>query len=207
MGRRVVVHTMTPDRALAHSLRLELNLLSVPLFPRKLQTFRFFRQVQQALPSMAKGLQIAFSRVPVRDIAVCGGTHRGYLTRTRRWTGPFDLLQFWMENQCYRHARVTVAHSDLIADELTAHYRFERNKIPILYPPVDERFTRIPETPSRAELRKKFDWPANKVVFLFPSKGHRNKGLHRICEALQPFADQAILAVAGKPPGHSQASF
>src|SRR5437899_4429210 len=103
MNRTVVVHTMTPDAALAQSLGIELNVLPVPLVPRKLQSFRFFRAVRNALPKM-NGLQIAFSRVPVRDVAICGGTHRGYLRQTRRWTGPFDLLQFWMERQCYTQA-------------------------------------------------------------------------------------------------------
>lgn len=206
MGRRVVVHTMTPDFELARSLGVELNVLKVPHMPRKLQTFRFFRAVEGARLCM-DGLQIAFSRVRVRDIAICGGTHLGYMKRTRKWTGPFDLLDIWMERQTYASARVTVAHSDLIAEELVRRYGFAKQDIPILYPPVDERFTNIPNQPTRAELRQKFDWPKEKVVFLFPSKGHKNKGLHRICEALAPFQDRVILAVAGRPAPSGQSPF
>lgn len=206
MGRKVVVHTMTPDVVLAESLGVGLDVLPVNLFPRKLQSLRFFRQVERARPKM-EGLQIAFSRVRVRDVVICGGTHRGYLARTRKWSGPFDRLQSWMEEQSYRQARVTIAHSDLVAKDLSRHYGMNAGKIPILYPPVDDRFANIPDTPARAEIRKKFGWPADKIVFLFPSKGHRNKGLPRISEALQGFADQALLAVAGKPPGRSQPSF
>src|SRR5437588_495791 len=98
MNRTVVVHTMTPDAALAESLGIELNVLKVPLVPRKLQSFRFFRAVEQARAGM-EGIQIAFSRVRVRDIVICGGTHRGYLERSRKWTGPFDVLDTWMERQ------------------------------------------------------------------------------------------------------------
>jgi glycosyltransferase involved in cell wall biosynthesis len=183
-----------------------LNVLKVPLAPRKLQSYRFFRAVERARPGM-EGLQIAYSRVRVRDVVICGGTHQGYLARTRKWTGPFDLLDLWMERQSYRSARLTVAHSDLIAADLVKYYGFSDSKIPILYPPVDERFAKIPSQPSREELRQKFGWPKDKVVFLFPSKGHRNKGLHRICAALNCFRDQAILAVAGRPPTRSSASF
>src|SRR5256885_7215727 len=32
------------------------------------------------------------------------------------------------------------SHSDLIAEDLVRHYGFGKRKIPILYPPVDERF-------------------------------------------------------------------
>jgi glycosyltransferase involved in cell wall biosynthesis len=206
MDRRVVVHTMTPDVALAESLGIELNVLKVPLVPRKLQSYRFFRAVEQARAAM-DGLQIAFSRVRVRDVAICGGTHRGYLERTRKWTGPFDVLQSWMEHQSYRGARTTIAHSDLIAGDLVKHYGFTGNNIPIIYPPVDERFTTVPVQPSRDDLRRKLGWPKDKIVFLFPSKGHRNKGLHRICTALESFRDDVVLAVAGRSTGGSQPSF
>ena len=206
MGRRVVVHTMTPDIALAESLGIELNVLKVPLVPRKLQQYRFFRAVDRARPVM-DGLQIAFSRVRVSDVAICGGTHRGYLARTRKWAAPFDILDIWMERQSYQTARLTVAHSDLIASDLVKHYGFGEGKVPILYPPVDERFASVPDQPPREELRRKFSWPENKMVFLFPSKGHRNKGLHRICEALESFCDEVILAVAGRKAASSQPSF
>lgn len=206
MGRRVVVHTMTPDLALAQSLGVDLNVLKVPLAPRKLQAFRFFRAVERARPRMA-GLQIAFSRVRVRDVAICGGTHRGYLARTGKWAGLFGRLEVWMERQNYASARVTVAHSDLIAGDLEKYYGFRGATVPILYPPVDDRFAAIADQPSREELREKFGWPKDKIVFLFPSKGHKNKGLHAIAQALEPFRDEIMLAVAGRPATRSQGSF
>jgi len=206
LGRRVVVHTIKADAALANSLGVELDLLPFKEFPRKLQAFRFFRQIDRVRKNM-DGLQIAFSRVRAQDIVVCGGTHRGYLARARKWMGPFDWLQIWMEQQSYRQARVLVAHSDLVAEDLTRHYAISPKKIHLLYPPLDERFTKQGEFPPRAQLRKKFECPEEKVVFLFPSKGHRNKGLYRILEAMRPFAGQVLLAVAGKPPGRSQPSF
>jgi glycosyltransferase involved in cell wall biosynthesis len=122
-------------------------------------------------------------------------------------TGLFDRLDVWMERQNYASARVTVAHSDLIAGDLEKYYGFTRLTIPILYPPVDDRFATIPDQPSRQELRQKFGWPEDKIVFLFPSKGHKNKGLHRVIEALAPFRDEIILAVAGRPATRLQPSF
>ena len=87
MGRKVTVHAMTADAALAQSLGIELKMTPVSSFPRKLQTFKFFRQLERAQPQM-NGLQISLSRVRVRDVLVCGGCHRGYLARTKKWTGP-----------------------------------------------------------------------------------------------------------------------
>ncbi|HSU53376.1 MAG TPA: glycosyltransferase family 4 protein [Candidatus Dormibacteraeota bacterium] len=199
LGKKIIVHTMKGDAALAAELGVELQIAPISEFPRKLQAYRFYRAMQRTRPQMA-GPQIAFSRVRTSDILVCGGTHRGYLARTRKLAGPFDWLQFSMERQAYREPRVLVAHSELIANDLQKYYGISKEKIRVLYAPLDERFAAVPDAPGRAELRKKFGWPDEKVVFLFPSKGHRNKGLGRICEALEPFAEKIMLVVAGKPP-------
>lgn len=49
-------------------------------------------------------------------------------------------------------------------------------------------------------MRRKLGLPTDKTVFLFPSTGHRRKGLGPVIEAMRAFAPHLILAVAGKPP-------
>src|SRR5262245_6855958 len=98
LGHPVVVHTINADRSVADSLGIDLNILPISSFPRRLESFRFFRAVQRLAPTVS-GYQITLSRAPVRDLLVSGGTHLGYLQHAKKWTGPFDLLATWMERQ------------------------------------------------------------------------------------------------------------
>lgn len=200
LGHAVVFHAHRADPAMAESLGIELRLAKVRRFPRKLQDFRFFRKVEQAR-RQADGWQIALTRVRVNDLVICGGTHRGYLSRARKLAGPFDWLQIWMEQEGYRYARAVISHSNLCTGELTRLYGVPAGKIVTLFPPVDASFMPPADDLARAEGRRKLGFPDGKVVFLFPSMGHRRKGLDRIYRALSSLSDNLILAVAGKPPG------
>ncbi|HYG33546.1 MAG TPA: glycosyltransferase [Clostridia bacterium] len=206
LGCRVVFHAHKTDRELAQSLGVETALLKVPKFPRKLRDFRYFRQVDRRL-SETEGPQIALSRVRVRDMVICGGTHRGYLARARKWSGPLDWLQIWMETEAYRSARTVVSHSDLCTEELTNLYSISPGKIVTLYPPVDERFLPKSDPQLRAESRRQLGLPIDKPLFLFPSMGHSRKGLKPICEALKGLSEPFLLAVAGKPAGNLKHPF
>jgi glycosyltransferase involved in cell wall biosynthesis len=198
LGRRVVVHTIVADQELCRSLGVELDLLPFKRFPRKLQAFRFFRQVEM-VRRRVEGIEIGFSRVRTKDIHVAGGTHRGYLSHARKWAGPFDYLQFWMERQSYPFSRRIVAHSELIAEDLKTYYALPQSSIRVLHPPLDERYLKpAGAPPAREALRKSFGWPQDKVVFLFPSSGHKRKGLHQLCAALAPFSDTILIPVAGR---------
>src|SRR4030095_16016377 len=206
LGHKVTFHALGGDRELAQSLGVELDLVKAPRFPRKLESLFFFRAVDRLRPRCS-GIQISLSRVRVNDILVSGGTHLGYLERARKWQGPFDLLQIRLEKAVYRSVNRIVAPADLIATDLENKYAVPASKLSILYAPVDERFQGGEGKRSRLELRQQFRWPDDKVVFLFPSRGHGRKGLDPICEALGYFSDHVILAVAGKPASMRKWSF
>jgi glycosyltransferase involved in cell wall biosynthesis len=185
---------------------LNINRLALPRFPRKLRDFRFFQAIERIRPGLA-GVQVSLSRVRARDLVICGGTHRGYLKKARKWIGPFDLLQIRMETRAYAFARRVISHSKLLTDELVRIYALAPEKIVTLFPPVDFRFTPEGGETNRTEARQSLGLPPDKVVFLFPSMGHRRKGFSPISKAFSAFAGQAILAVAGKPAGTSGSKF
>ncbi|HEY5915217.1 MAG TPA: glycosyltransferase [Verrucomicrobiae bacterium] len=206
LGHKVTFHARKADATIARSLGVNLEMLPVGPFPRKLQDFRFFRRVDR-LRGDFEGLQIALSRVRVKDVMICGGPHRGYLNHARKWAGFFDRLQIWMESQAYGCARVIVSHSDLCTGELIRLYQVPKEKIVTLYPPVDARFTPGSDAGGQAESRRKLRLPSDKPVLLFPSMGHSRKGLKPICEALNGMAEPFVLAVAGKPTGRANHPF
>jgi glycosyltransferase involved in cell wall biosynthesis len=205
-GRKVIFHCIKLDSALAAELGIETVHYKVAGFPRKLRDYRFFCKVARAAPAL-EGVQISLCRLKVRDAVTCGGTHCGYISKMRRLTGPFDLIQIWMEREGYRAARQVVAHSRLCAGEIAEHYRIPKEKIAVLHPPVGAQFS-APKTPAqRSEIRRQFGLPEDKTVFLFPSTGHKRKGLGPVVQALAGFQDRLVLAIAGKPPGRYSAPF
>jgi glycosyltransferase involved in cell wall biosynthesis len=207
LGCAVTIYPRRVDDSVARDSMLQVKLAPVRRFPRALQDFRYFRQIEQVRPQ-ATGLQIALSRVRAGHLAVCGGTHRGYLRRARKRAGPLDLLQIWMETECYRAARRVVSHSKLCQEELLRWYRLPPEKVVTLYPPLDAEFCPARNGEEVQRARQRFGLPDHKVVFLFPSTGHRRKGLYAICQALRGLPAEAfVLAVAGKAPRQTRDGF
>ncbi len=169
-------------------------------FPRKLRDFYYHRAIRR-LGTALEGTQFAMTRVPARDGEICGGTHRGYLARARKFTGLFDRLQIGMESRSYHFTRRMISHSRLCAGEMEQLYGVSPRKITTIHPPADVRRFRLPSPEQRRLARAKLGLPADRIVFAFPSSGHKRKGLHPLIEAMQTFGDRAILAVTGKPPG------
>ena len=86
-------------------------------------------------------------------------------------------------------------------------YGLPAEKIVTLHPPVATNFTSSVNSEFRAECRRQLGLPADKVVFLFPSTGHKRKGLGPIFGAMREFGGRAVLAVAGNPPRGLNAPF
>ncbi len=199
-GRPVVFHARRIDSRIAVPAGAKVNLVACASFPRKLRDYYYHRAIRRLGPSLA-GTQFAMTRVPARDGEICGGTHRGYLSRARKFTGLFDRLQIWMESQSYHFTRRMISHSHLCAGELAQLYGIPPENIATIHPPADVGRFRLPSKERRALARQQLGLPADRVVFAFPSSGHKRKGLYPLIEALAPFADRAVLAVTGKPPG------
>jgi glycosyltransferase involved in cell wall biosynthesis len=143
---------------------------------------------------------IGCNRVDSSDIAICGGTHIGFLRATGRREKRSDTRQIALEKRQYRDSQVIVAHSDMMRDELKSLYGIDESRIRVLYPPVDEaRFSPV-ATETRAQLRKQFGFADHETVLLFPSSSHERKGLPLIEAALRESALPVVVAVAGRAP-------
>jgi glycosyltransferase involved in cell wall biosynthesis len=133
------------------------------------------------------------------DVALCGGTHPGSLEAAGRSARRSDEWQIDMERRVYTHARSIVAHSQLMSRELQRFYGVPAGRIDVLYPPVDTtRFQPLSDA-ERAAVRRQFDLPEDRVIFVFSSTSHERKG-YPLLEAF--FARTTLpvcLVVAGRP--------
>ena len=198
LGIRPTVFARRFDPVLLKRFDIDAQRIWVGALPGKFRDAYFSRRVTALKAQLGIDALIGISRVQAADIAICGGTHQGFLQASGRETRLSDKWQISLETAHYRNAQKIVAHSQMMAHELTSLYGVPPEKIALLYPPVDVSCFSPADAAERQRLRERFDLPANKTVFLFPSNSHERKGF----PALQAFFEQTdlpvLLAVVGR---------
>jgi glycosyltransferase involved in cell wall biosynthesis len=198
--RRPAFFARKIDPSLPEAKLVDAHRIKVGFLPGKFRDAWFSRALGRARRKANVDVLIGCNRVEGSEIAICGGTHIGFLNATGRPVKRSDERQIALESRQYREARVIVAHSKLMRDELRALYGIDDAKIRVLYPPVDgARFA--PVVPAeRARLRQRFGFRDDETVLLFPSSSHVRKGLPLIEAALAGSGLPVVVAVAGRPP-------
>jgi glycosyltransferase involved in cell wall biosynthesis len=197
------VFTRRFDTSLPESRLVTPHVIGASFLPGKLRDHWFSWRLREARRRAGIDVMIACNRVDSADIGVCGGTHIGFLRATGRRPALADRWQIALERRYYANAKVIVAHSKLMADELKELYGVPESKICVLYPPTDgTRFTPADGERRRA-LREKYGWADGEIVLLFPSSGHERKGLPAIERALEGINLPVVLAIAGRAPGRT----
>jgi glycosyltransferase involved in cell wall biosynthesis len=188
------------DMSVPESRMVEPHRIRVSLLPGKFRDSWFSRRLRSARRTAQVDVLIGCNRVDSSEIAICGGTHLGFLRAIGREQRRSDRWQIALERRQYEQASVIVAHSKLMHDELRELYGVDEAKIRVLYPPVDgARFTPV-DSAQRALLRRKLGFADHEIVLLFPSSSHERKGLPLIEAALHDTALPVVVAVAGRPP-------
>jgi len=192
------IDTSQPESAMVAAHRINVSLL-----PSKLRDTYFNWALKRARKNARVDVLIGCNRVESSEIAICGGTHIGFLTASGRQERPSDSRQIKIERLQYRQARIIVAHSEMMRDELRTFYAVPDSKIRVLYPPVDgARFSAV-SVEQRAALRKQLGFADNEIILLFPSSSHERKGLPLIEAALRNSGLPVVIAVAGRPPAQT----
>lgn len=142
---------------------------------------------------------IALNQTGAADIAVCGGTHPGYLAAIGKAASWRDRLAITLERRHLENAAVVIAHSGLMAAQVQAYYGIPAAKIEVLYPPVDTRRFHPVSAGQRLALRQRLDLPTDRAVFLLASTGHARKGLDLLIQALGHSELPVLLVVVGRP--------
>ena len=135
------------------------------------------------------------------DVFICGGTHLGYLQGMQQQANLLDKLTIRRNRSNYESARSIMAHSQLMQRELLDLYGITPEKIRVVHPPADTaRF--YPQPESIAATRAQYGFADDETVFLFPSTGHKRKGLDLLAAFFEQTALPVKLAVAGSPLPH-----
>ena len=173
--------------------------VSMAFVPGKLRDFWFDWRLRALKRRDGWAPLIACNQTEAADIAICGSNHPAYLEAMGRRAGLIDRWKIALEHDHLANAKLIVAHSRLLAQQVIQHYGIAPTKIEVLYPPVDgERFSTVPDA-RRAQLRASLGLPTDRAVFLLASTGHRRKGLDLLLDFFQSTHLPVLLAVAGRP--------
>jgi glycosyltransferase involved in cell wall biosynthesis len=186
--------TSVPEFALVDPIRL-----SVTGIPGKLRDQLFSWRLNRNRERQSVDLLIACNRVTNADIAVCGGTHLGFLAATSKRENLGDRLQLKLERSHYSSSKKIVAHSLMMLMELRNLYDLPSNKIELIYPPIDTNAFKRPNQEFREQLRAKLGLSPHECVFFFASTSHVRKGYPLLQKYFSQSSLPVRLVVAGRP--------
>ncbi|RQH08537.1 glycosyltransferase family 4 protein [Paraburkholderia dinghuensis] len=204
-GHRPAFFARKFDLAVPECQLVDRYRINVSFLPGKWRDAWFSTQLAALRKRADVDVLIGCNRVDSSEIAICGGTHRGFLRATGRPMRRSDRWQIELESRQYERSRVIVAHSDLMRAELLELYNVDDAKIRVLYPPVDgARFSPVDDA-ARAALRASYGFGEHETVLLFPSSSHDRKGLPLIESVVNALDLPVVVAVAGRPPERTSA--
>ncbi len=199
-GVRPTVIAKTIDRSIEEAGWVDATAVSMFGVPGKLRDLWFDRRLRALKKRHGWFPLIALNQTAAADIAISGSNHPAHLAAMGLAPRRSDGWKTALEHAHLQRSRIVVAHSQLLAQQAVEHHAIAAGKIRVLYPPVDTlRFSPV-DAARRAELRARFELPADRAVFLLASTGHARKGLDLAVKALGHGDRPALLVVAGRPP-------
>ncbi len=201
-GDEVHVHTYEVDPRVARLFPCTVHRSRPFLLPRRLRKYWFLARCNSRFDRCAYDLSLSLTRTACQDIAVIGGVHPESVARAGR-RNPYrrlhDRVEIGFEARMLAEVPCILAHSDSIREDILRHYPADADRIRVLYPPLDTaRFRQVSDR-QRQEAAGKFGIEEKRMTLLFPSLGHRRKGLASLVEVfarLDP--DRYELLVAGE---------
>lgn len=203
-GHSVDVFTAVDGKqSAAQAAGATVHVSPVSLVPATIRPWIFRAALHARFDRRRYDLTISLARLNGQDLAICGGTHRGYLQATGRRPRLRDRLEIALEERCYRESGLIVAHSTRMQQELIELYGVPAGKIVVLHPPVDSAtYHPAPLGVARSAGKAAFGLSVEKFTLLFPSTGHERKGLGVLLDTLAELpASEFELTVAGSDSG------
>ncbi|MDO4641995.1 MAG: glycosyltransferase family 4 protein [Neisseria sp.] len=192
----VKVYATKFDTTLPEYSLIKPELINQKRIPKKLRPFFFAPQLKRRRGANER--LIACNPADDADVFICGGNHLGYLRAMGLRANFIDKLAVRRNRSNYASAKTIMAHSGMMQRELVDLYGVPPEKIRTVHPPADtERFYPNPEEIEATRIR--LGWRDDETIFLFPSTGHKRKGLDLLAAFFEQTGLPVRLAVAGSP--------
>lgn len=199
LGVRPTLYARKIDRSLPEASWVDARTLNVRWAPGKLRNLAFAWLFARRLRAHPRAYVFSVNHPARADLALCGGTHQGFIETIGRRGRLSDRWQIGLERRTYGGARTIVAHSKRMELELQRVYGVPSERIHVHYPPVETERFRPAEGDERLALRRRFGLPDDRVVFVFSSTSHERKGYALLEAFFEKTTLPVCLVVAGRP--------
>jgi len=188
-GDEVHLHTYVVDTALASTVHCQLHKQCLSFLPRRWQKYVFLHRCNSRFRRCEYDLSLGLTRTHAPDIAIVGGVHPASVAMRSGFSHPLrrlhDRIETAFERRMLARVPAVVAHSASLAGEIRHYYpTVESSKISVLYPPIDTDFFQAVRGEALRLLRERYGLDEKKLTLLFPSTGHRRKGLDELLNAM-----------------------
>ncbi|MSP38879.1 MAG: glycosyltransferase family 1 protein [Deltaproteobacteria bacterium] len=188
------VHLFCAEYGVAPPAGVTAHRVSVLGIGRTARLWSFARRAPRLIEQSGCDVVIGFGRLIEQDILRCGGgTHRGFLARLgsegsaarRLWqkVSLYHRTLLALERRQYAAPRLQaiIAVSTEVKCDILENYPVADERIAVLYNGVDlERFHPAKRRQYGAEVRARWQIPADAPLVLFVGSGFRRKGLDRL---------------------------
>jgi glycosyltransferase involved in cell wall biosynthesis len=175
------------------------------IYPKVFHQWAFSQKVKRHLLTGKYDLSFSLGRTEGQDIVLAPGNHLGYL-QAMGLPGKRlkDRMQIRMDRLSFDSAKLILAASGMIREELIKMYGISADKIQLLYPPLDTGRFRAGLKAEQERLKPELGFSTAKTSCLFVSTGHHRKGLDILLKAFQILKEEPFeLLIAGKPDPRS----
>jgi UDP-glucose:(heptosyl)LPS alpha-1,3-glucosyltransferase len=167
-------------------------------FPAWLRALLYDRRVCRKKRTQKQTLYFSLERIACPDVYRAGdGVHRAFLETKGFSLNPLHLTYLWLEKRTFSNARLIIANSRMVREQILRHYPVDPEKIRVVYngiplPPVPDK------TAAKRELSEAFGLPGDRPWILFVGSGFRRKGVRELLELLATLEHDAHTLVVGK---------
>jgi glycosyltransferase involved in cell wall biosynthesis len=171
---------------------------SLNWLPRVLRKYYFAHYLAKHHQRSAVDCTISLMRSTSQELVVSGGTHCGFLAHTDKKPSLWDRWEIVAEQKSFSSSKAIIAHSSMIANEIQRYYGISPEKIHCLLPPINTLEFHLGIRANREAYRRKWQIQDNRITLLFPSTGHKRKGLDPLLKALEQLPPERYeLLIAG----------
>jgi len=201
-GDEVHVHTFNADSRLTDIYPCILHTSSLSFLPRRFRKYYFIHKYNRTFDRRDYDISLSLTRTSCQDIAVCGGVHPAFTSRVKNFS-PLsrihDRVEGYFEEKMLASVPYIMAHSGKVAQEICHHYRVDERKLHVMYPPINTDIFKPAASEEIVKVQQEYGIGKNRLTLLFPSGGHKRKGLPELLNAFaQLDPEKYELLIAGQ---------
>ena len=141
----------------------------------------------------------SLERIICPDVYRAGdGVHKVFLRIEKKSKlNPLHPIYLFLEKRCFNNAKLIIANSNMIKDEIISTYGINPNKIDVIYNGVESKI--INHKNSFRKLSEEFDLDKNSPILLYVGSGFKRKGVEEFLMIISKLKNKNIKAfVIGK---------